>query len=269
MAGLGPTRGRTLLLAVLIAASLTVTTNGETTAPFPGAYSDGDLDALQDFGFTATHAAAWSQAEFDALADRGMHGIAWTGAWLRSSCRFELPDRKVKRWLERIRDHPALYAVQLSDEPRQAPSEEGCSNAVSAHKARRELIARSAPGVPTFITLDATQTEHLRAWKGAADLYGLVLYPCTFDDRTCDYSLISSEVKVATRAGLTNLVGVVQTFGNRWARMPSPRELDRMLATWRAADVDRFYYYAFSGYEPQGIENTAAIHQAVRARIND
>jgi hypothetical protein len=225
--------------------------------------TSGDPGPLHQLGFTATNVTAWSaQQELDALSRDGLRGIVWTGAWQRESCRFEMTDRDIRRWLRPIRDHPALYAVQLSDEPRQGPVAGGCPNAVTEHRARRRLIERLVPSAVTLVTLDTSQTEQYRAWREAADVHALVVYPCTIDEG-CQSGKIASEVDAARAAGVDELIGVVQTFGNEWAKMPSPKELDHIMNEWIAAGVHRYIYYAYSGHEPQRIDNTPAVRRRV------
>jgi len=261
------TGGVAVLAALLVGVAATVAGvwATATAVPFAGAYSSGDPRALRGFGFSGTNIAAWSAPhDLDVIEDDGMRGILWTGGWLRSSCTFEMSDASVAYWVRAVRDHPALYAIQLSDEPRAGSGHDGCSNAIAAHEARRRLIERTAPGVSTLVTLDTSQTRHYAAWRGAADIVGLVVYPCTRQDG-CRRGGIAAEVAAARAAGLDRIMGVVQAFGNDWAKMPSATELDRIMTEWHDADVDRYMYYAFSGHEPQRIDNTPAVHERIRA----
>jgi hypothetical protein len=232
--------------------------------PFVGAVIGGDPGPLREFGFTGVNVTAWSAADdLDVLEQNGLHGILWTGGWQRASCQFETDDTDVRRWVRSVRDHAALYAIQLSDEPRQGSVPRGCPNAIDAHRARHQLVRELAPDAPTLITLDTTQTEHYAAWRGSADLFALVVYPCTVADG-CESGRITSEVAAARDAGLDELIGVVQAFGNDWAKMPSPDEIDDIMQEWTGAGISRVIYYAYSGHEPHRIDNTPAVHQRIR-----
>jgi hypothetical protein len=248
-------------------ASLTVGTQPAAGAsPPPGSRTlhyasntSGDLDGALKLGFNLIDVAgnknqpARVKAVIDALPD-GVKALVWVGNIGKKAGQAPgFSDAQFRVQVNGLAGDPKVFGYFLADEPEPA----ACPDAIARIRARADYVHARAPGQKTFITIvdgsnrcgKALGCEYaaLAPAHTHVDLFGLDPYPCHFDERgraaPCDTQKIIDHVKSAEANGIpaARIVPVFQTFGQEgqsagkerpFYRLPTPAELEAMLATW-------------------------------------
>lgn len=231
--------------------------------------SPSGLDSVLDAGFD-TVTVAPNREDLDDLADRGLRGLVWLGDYGRGQapCSFELTDAEVSGLLSEIGGHPAIAAYYIADEPSIARAS-GCPEAVDAVRARSALVESLDPSHPTFVTLatwDGKESFPFEYWRGAADIFGLVVYPC-FQGR-CDFELIEAAIDEADADRLAEYWAIVQDFSDAWYDLPDAAALETQFRMWASSRMTGYMLFAGHGFpccQGSDFEVDAAKLQVLRA----
>ena len=205
-------------------------------------------DAFKSVGFNAVTVSA-SRSALDALQAAGMKGVVWLGEYDRTSaCNFEFTDDQIRSMVGAIAGHPAIAAYILSDEPTYARAD-GCSSAVSDHRTRSDLVHSLDPANPTMVTLttwDGVESYPYRYWAGAADIFGLVVYPCY--QGSCKFDMVDTAIAQAASAGLGEIWPIVQDFSDSWYDFPTADQVNEQFARWSRSGMTGYLVFAGQGF---------------------
>ncbi len=197
----------------------------------------GDYEQATEVGFNLADVS--SVSALDALPD-GVQGILWTRNGYDQTCAWQKDDESLAAMVREARDHPRFSHVYfISDTPH--PSV--CPDAPQRIAERTALIHRNDPEGKTFIAVSGGhkyQQEFMQL-ADAADLIGIVVYPCNFKKPDCQLEKIPERVNRALDAGIppSRLVPVIQAFGQscatneeKYYRMPDDKDLRDILRIW-------------------------------------
>jgi hypothetical protein len=206
-------------------------------------------------------------ASLDKLHDRGMKAVIWLGSFDRAvRCGFERDDAWVRTVVAGLAGHPAIAAYQLGDEVNGRRTVD-CGNIPAKFEARTALVKSIDPGAKTYVTLgmfgDPEYFEYEK-YVHAADILGLVIYPCVRQKDACVWAKIRKAIRAARQDRVPRYWAVVQDFGNSWYRQPTSTELRKQLELWRDSDIGGYFVYH---WQHGDIESKPA-HKRVLDRSN-
>jgi hypothetical protein len=198
-------------------------------------------------------------ADLNAIAAHGLGGIVWLQGYDNGSCRFAKADSWVREKIKAIKNHAAVVAYHIDDEPKSTD----CPGAPAQVAGRSALVKSLDPGSLTLIT-------HYRDYEfddfaGTVDVLGVVSYPCSIKSG-CRYEKITQDVQSARNAGWQRLWAVPQVFGNDYYRVPTPSELETILATWDDAGVEGSLAYTWDKTDPDTLSMHPELQPAFRGR---
>ena len=213
----------------------------------------GSLDGVKGLHYTVNHAGDFASAAevgFNladvssvwALDDLGddAKGILWMRNGYDKVCEWQRNDADTEEVLVTVRDHPHFSHIYfIADTPH--PSV--CPDAPQRIADRTALIKNLDPEARTFIAVSGGHKyqEEFAQLSDAADLSGVVVYPCNFKDEACKVEKITERVQRAFDAGIPHerLVPVFQAFGQscstnekKFYRLPTADELKAILTLW-------------------------------------
>lgn len=256
------------ILSALVPTIPAVAADGLVRGVYGRDSSPGGLDIINSTGFNAVTAMP-NRVDLDAIAAKGMRAIVWLGEYHRTkACDWEWSDDYIRQVVSDIEGHPAIYAYQLSDEPTYARVQ-GC-DAVADHKARSDLIHSIDPTKPTYVTLttwDGQEGYPYAYWVDAADVFGLVTYPCSHEWDTwdgCQFNMIDEAISEAKSDGLGRYIAVMQEFEDGWYRVPTADELRTQFERWAGSGMEGYFLYHWNIADVESRPD----HLAVMAEAN-
>lgn len=263
-----------LLAAFLLLALLPISAVDASETFIRGFYgrdsSPSGLDVMDSTGFNAVTVMP-NVSDLDKIAARGMKAIVWLGEYHRTkACDWEWNDDYIKKVVSEIKGHPAIYAYQLSDEPTYARVA-GCP-AVEDHKARDALIKSIDASKPTYVTLttwDGNEGHPYEYWVGAADVFGLVTYPCsyTWDEwGGCQFDIIDDAIAEAKADGLVRYLAVMQEFKDSWYRLPTADDLATQFDRWIDSGIEGYFLYHWNIADVESHPDHLAVFEDYNAR---
>lgn len=233
-------------------ADLASTSSAGTPQPVANAFryrymfsSGQNSAAAAALGFNLIDVA--SKSEADALP-RGTQALIYLGtgaAWNDATCSWDLSDSAIAQTVRSTANDSKVAGYFFSDEPDPFM----CPNAVSAHRARADLIHSLAPRKFTLMVIDSNSgqatLQQLPLWVGVADYAGLDVYPC-YQGKLCDFRWQKKLIARANAIGLTYFGGV-QAFRDQhdW-RWPTAGELQAQLANWTASKARGYMLFAWT-----------------------
>jgi hypothetical protein len=182
--------------------------------------------------------------QLDELLNRGLRALVWLGPFNRDSCSFERSQGWVEEVVIAARSHPAVLAYQLADEPDRARRE--CPEVTSLLAERSDLVRSLEPEAVTYISLSAWDGASAFAYERfteTADVFGLVVYPCSRAAPRCRYELIDAAVAAAEEAGIERYWAIIQDFSDGYYRSPTPSEVRLQFRYWRRSDMEGYFVY--------------------------
>ncbi len=196
-----------------------------------------DFPAAAAIGFNLADVS--SVAALDALPP-GTKGILWMRNGYDKTCAWQRDDAGTAEIAREARDHPNFSGIYfIADTPH--PSV--CPDAPQRIAERTALIKANDPDGRTFIAVSGgyKYQEEFHQLADAADLIGIVVYPCNTKKPRCEIDKIRERAGRAFDAGIPpeRLVPVFQAFGQacstneeKYYRLPEIDELQEILALW-------------------------------------
>jgi len=236
----------------------TGSTPGSGTGLPTGEYARGifttgsaDFTAIAGLGFRFGMASAYRE-NFDRADASGLKLLAWLGGYSQTTCSFTWTDDQIRARVADIKGHPALFAYFIDDEPHAGPE---CPNTPAQVRERNALVKLLDPSKPTVIT--ENRPDAYDDLAGAADVMGLVIYPCNVNLGGCDWNKIPERTRLAEQAGVQHYWGVTQTAGDEYYKQPTPEELQHILAQWHATRAEGQFAYTWDccGTPLQGLRD--------------
>jgi hypothetical protein len=227
------------------------------TGPATGQYARGifttntaDFTAVAGLGFRFGMASAYRE-NFDRANASGLKLLAWLGGYSQTTCSFTWTDDQIRARVADVKDHPALFAYFIDDEPHAGPE---CPNTPAQVRERNALVKSLDASKPTVITENRTGAYDDLA--GAADVMGLVVYPCNVNLGGCDWNKIPERTQLAEQAGVQHYWGVTQTAGDEYYQQPTAEELQHILDQWHATRAEGQFAYTWDccGTPLQGLQ---------------
>jgi hypothetical protein len=237
-------------------------TFGRDTTCQPPGYND-DNGCLFGTGISNMKAAGFNTVQAEpypgalaALANSGLKAVVWVGGWKKATCVWDLSDSQLTDTINSIKGSPAILMYYLADEPLLST----CPQAPAAFAARTALVHRLDPGSRTFTLLqdyDRGPVDYA-AWKGAVDVLGFDLYPCSFQNgidlsaqpktrKPCDFSnVLDANLKRIEKAGITGYIGVMQDFQDCYYELPANGDLHTQMTHWQQLATHLAGYLIFS-----------------------
>jgi hypothetical protein len=227
--------------------------------------SAADFTAIAGLGFRFGMASAYHE-NFDRANASGLKLIAWLGGYSQTTCSFAWTDDEIRARVADVKGHPALFAYFIDDEPHAGPE---CPNTPAQIRERNALVKSLDPSKPTVIT--ENRPDAYDDLAGAADVMGLVIYPCNVNLGGCDWNKIPERTRLAEQAGVQHYWGVTQTAGDEYYKQPTPEELQHILDQWHATRAEGQFAYTWDccGTPLQGLRDAPAlwpVWQAENAR---
>ena len=237
-------------------------TYGRDSTCQPPGYSDDNgcffgtgITNMKAAGFNTVQAQPYAGA-LAALNKAGLKAVVWVGDWKKQACTWDLSDTELTSTINSIKSSPAILMYYLADEPLLS----SCPNAPTAFAARTALVHQLAPGSKTFTLLQDWDNGPVNysAWKGAVDVLGFDLYPCSFQNgadvsaspkvrQPCDFSgVLDSNVKRIEAAGIRGYVGVMQDFQDCYYELPTNADLRTQMTHWQQLAKHMGGYLVFS-----------------------
>jgi hypothetical protein len=99
-------------------------------------------------------------------------------------------------------------------------------------------------------------------YVGAADILGLVIYPCVWQKASCVWDKITNAIAEAKKDAVPNYWAVMQDFGNSFYRQPTASEMRKQLDLWKASDISGYFVYH---WKQGGIESKPGHMDALEA----
>jgi hypothetical protein len=233
----------------------------DTTCQPPGYNNDNGclfgtgVSNMKAAGFNTVQAEPYAGA-LAALSSSGLKAVVWVGGWKKATCVWDLSDAQLTDTINSIKGSPAILMYYLADEPLLST----CPAAPAAFAARTALVHRLDPGSRTFTLLqdyDRGPVDYA-AWKGAVDVLGFDLYPCSFQNgidlsaqpktrKPCDFSnVLDANIKRIEKAGITGYIGVMQDFQDCYYELPSNSDLRTQMTHWQQLATHLAGYLIFS-----------------------
>jgi hypothetical protein len=289
-----------LALTALLAPAVTTTTAGPTMAVAAGMVTLAPATATAHF--TANLRGSYTRARsmgfnvFDvtgstsnpagvrtrlAALPAGSKAMVWVGNLGKAAGVQGFTRAQFQAQVNALATDPRVYGYYIADEPHPI----SFPGVVAEIRARADYLRAKAPAQKSFIVvLDGTnmckgtlgcEYAALAPAKTHVNLIGVDVYPCHLR-AACDFAKITQRVNAAVRAGVPRglIVPIYQTFGQEGAakayyRTPSPAELQRQLATWKAsvpaAKLDYAYTWGTQTSSPQALINHPALQSVVKA----
>jgi len=196
---------------------------------------------IASLGFNAVSVEPWRD-RLDYLRSTGLKGLVWLEGYDNVTCSFVKSDSWVTDRVLDVRDHPAVAAYEIDNEPHAY----ACPTAPDQIKKRVSLVRTlEAPyKAILYITLsrDFSAFSHV-----GVDLIRISAYPCSYADG-CVMQKIASKVQAAKAAGFSRIWGGSQTAGDTYYRPPTPAELAQIQQTWRGAGAEGYVAWAWDGH---------------------
>jgi hypothetical protein len=233
----------------------------DTTCQAPG-YNDDNgcyfgtgVANIKSAGFDTVQAQPY-RAALDALGKSGLKAIVWVGDWKKATCVWELSDSELTATINSIKGSPAILMYYLADEPLLS----SCPSAPAAFAARTALVHKLDPGSRTFTLIqdwDGRPVDYA-AWKGAVDVLGFDLYPCSFRNgadftahpktrKPCDFSnVLDANINRIEAAGIRDYIGVLQDFQDCYYELPANNDLRTQITHWQNLATHLAGYLIFS-----------------------
>jgi hypothetical protein len=233
----------------------------DTTCQAPG-YSDDNgcffgtgVSNMKAAGFNAVQAEPYPGA-VAALATTGLKAIVWLGGWNKPGCLWERSDAEVTQMVDALKGSPDILMYYLADEPLLS----SCPHAPAVFAARTALIHQLDPQAKTFTLIqdwDHGPVDY-SAWKGAVDVLGFDLYPCSFGNgldfsaqpksrKPCDFAnVLDANIRRIEAAGINGYIGVLQDFQDCFYEMPSSADLRTQMTHWQNLATHLAGYLVFS-----------------------
>jgi hypothetical protein len=220
-----------------------------------GCYFGTGVSHMKLAGFNAVQAEPYPGA-IAALANAGLEAIVWLGGWNKPGCVWEQSDLQVTQLVNAIKDSPGVLMYYLADEPLLSY----CPHAPAVFAARTALIHQLDPQAKTFTLIqdwDHGPVDYA-AWKGAVDVLGFDLYPCSFVNgldlsaqpksrRPCDFgNVLDANIKRIEAAHINGYIGVLQDFQDCFYEMPSAADLRTQMTHWQKLATHMAGYLVFS-----------------------
>lgn len=180
-----------------------------------------------------------SVAALDALPV-GTKGILWMRNYSNALCSWQTSDDEAAATARAAHGNPKFSGFYfIADTPH--PSV--CPNAPQQIAERTALIHQNDPDGLSFIAVSGgfKFPEEFAQLADAADLFGVVVYPCNTKKSRCEMDKIAERVGRARSAGIPieRLVPVFQAFGQacsaaetKWYRLPTAEEMTEVFAIW-------------------------------------
>jgi hypothetical protein len=200
-----------------------------------------EYPTIAGLGFNAVSVEPWRD-RLDDLESLGLGGLIWLGGYDNSTCTFLRSDAWVTDRVLGIRDHPAVLAYEIDNEPHDYQ----CPTAPQQIKDRVSLVRSLV--APYNAILYITLSKHFFAFSGTGvDLIRISAYPCSYD-YGCLMQKIDYRVELARAAGFQRIWGGSQTAGDSYYRPPTPAELAEIQQAWRAAGAEGYVAWAWDGH---------------------
>jgi len=258
-------------LLLIAAVTLTVGLSG-STSPFRAGGASGSLIPF-DSGIYTTTGADYariadlgfgivivnpSKPALDEIRAHGLTGMLYLGGYDGGTCTFGWSDATVTSRVTAIRDNPASVMYYVADEPHTA----SCPNAVQQIRARSRLVKSIDPTASTAIAED--RQADVTAFANSTDVMILSTYPCSHVNG-CVLSKIDAALSTARSAGVRHPWGAPQSFGDDYYRVPSPGELQALIARWKAGGAQGFFTYTWNCCgDPETLANHPELWDAWR-----
>jgi len=236
---------RRRLMALLVAATVTAagwlamsaSSGGQVTLHYTP-NEDSAYTTTAGLGFSL-HDVGPYQSTIDALPS-GNKALVWVGEKCPSGVSSQLTTA-----VAALVSDPRVFGYYLSDEPHVASCPSGPANLA----AEADYIHFHTSGQLAFITLTNEGSDYA-AFKESVthlDAIGLDPYPCNVNSG-CTYSDIDADVHAAEAAGISSsvIVPVFQVFGDSYYLMPTPPQLQSILAEWATLVPAPIFDYAYS-----------------------
>lgn len=225
---------------------------GISTAYVRGVYgkdsSPSGWDLIAASGFNTVMVNPYRE-ELDPLPAKGLKGIVWLGAWLKSpTCAFESDDAKIRSQLAAIAGNRAILAYYLGDEPRVSE----CPNAPTLFRQRSDLVHALDPGSTTFTVIQAYENGisfDYAPWAGVVDVIGFDVYPCHKSSSTCTFADIDHAIAAIQKAGITRYWAIVQDFQDCYYRLPTADEIGGQFDHWAQSGMSGYLVFSWN-YRP-------------------
>ncbi|OSP53626.1 hypothetical protein [Pseudoruegeria sp. SK021] len=180
-----------------------------------------------------------SVGALDLLPD-GAKGVLWLRNGYNLKCVWQRPDEEVVEIVQKARDHPKFSGIYfISDTPHPSICPDGPQRIAE----RTALIHKHDPNGRSFIAVSGGHKfpEEFAQLADAADLIGVVVYPCNSRIGKCQPDKINERVGRAFDAGIPKerLVPVLQAFGqacttneNPYYQLPTVEDMHEILRVW-------------------------------------
>ncbi len=221
--------------------------------------SPSGFSKIKEAGFNVVTANP-SLSQLDAVAASGLKAQVGLGAYDKSTCSFVLSDAFIAERLREVRGHPAIAAFKIADEP----NAHICPEAPRQIKERSELVASTAPGYPTVVTVSAWNGVELHPYEdfaGTADILGLVVYPCT-NAKGCRLEQIDTAIAEAESDNVTRYWAIIQAFDGMKRNdyeMPTAVRLRQQFTRWAESDMEGYFVYSWGPPAPSNLEEHPAL----------
>lgn len=215
--------------------------------------ADGAIDDNVPLHFTVNHRKDFARAvaigfnladvstvaALNALPD-GTQGVLWMRNYNNALCSWQTSDGDTAAIVRAARGNPKFSGIYFVAD---TPHPSVCPQAPVQIAERTALIHQNDPDGRSFIAVSSgfkfpAEFEQL---ANAADLIGIVVYPCNTKESRCEMDKIAERVDRARSAGIPveRLVPVFQAFGQacstaetKWYRLPTEEEMTEVFAIW-------------------------------------
>lgn len=180
----------------------------------------------------------------DSLNANGLEGVVWLGGYNTKTCSFYRDDNWVRSVVSGIKDHAAILAYQIADEP----NHHLCPQSPVQMRQRSELVKLIDPDAQTYVVVPVWDGEEgfpYQHFAESADIMGLDVYPCV-RGRECSLNMIDRAIAEADRDGVDRYWAVLQTFESDWYRFPSPEELVAQFRRWEDSRMEGYFVYQWT-----------------------
>jgi hypothetical protein len=242
-----PVVGAVFLLGCASASSAHTTARAtvSATATVRGIYASwpyaSEYSTLAALGFNAVSVEPWRD-RLDYLQSLRLKALVWLGGYDNSTCTFVKSNTWVKERVANIRDHPAVLAYEIDNEPHAYQ----CPQAPRQIKDRVSLVRSLVAPYNALAYITLSRDFSVFSDTGV-NLIRISAYPCSYGDG-CVMQKIVNRVNAARAAGFQRIWGGSQTAGDSYYRPPSPAELAQIQQTWRNAGAEGYVAWAWDGH---------------------
>lgn len=230
--------------------------------------SQSNVAVIKETGFNVVDVMP-SRSELDHLHANGLKGVVSLHMYSNASCAFDKGDNWVAETVTALKDHPAVQAWQITDEP----NAYACPTAPAQIRARHELVKRLDPAHDTYVTIalwDGRSLYPYEDFAGTTDLMGLVVYPCgggRHADAPCNFDYVDDAILAAERDGIARYWAVVQDFEDDLGhRVPTATELTEQFDRWRGSRMEGYFVFHWGWGSVQSRADHLLALRAVNAR---